>query len=341
MKHRSLYLGAAMLLCAGLLCLPGCSKKQPEAAGIAAWEQFQDSYEKIGFSYPQGWTLTADAGKYNVYNDSAAVEKFIDPKADAPDGVQLAVARERLEEPITLEAYVTTFKNDKEQAGWEVKKVETKKLDGTEARAITYVGAFDAKTKLTATRVVTLRDSLLYYVELSGYNDMYAPYAAVLDTAVATLRLPRQKTAEELANPALPSQEWTRFDNFAISIQHPDNFDPTTRAPKGDVQFDLELKGMRQDCSIRIDLRPAKGLTVEKVFEQNAGKFSAFSRGESKIDGVRALYLVERPAKDTERRVYFVVKNDKFARVFLTYNQPLKGAFLPVFERSLGTLRIK
>jgi hypothetical protein len=341
MKHGPFVLGLAVLLLTGIAGTPGCSSKKTEAAKIAAWERYQDPYEKIGFSYPQGWTLLADAGKFSVYNDSEAVEKFFDPKSDKKEGVQLIVGRERLDVLVPLDQYIETFQSEKKQSGWQVRAVEAKKIDGLDAKSVTYSGAYDAKTKIKTTRVVTIRDSILFYVEYSAFNDLFEPNQVVLDTALATLRLPRPKSKEELANPALPSSEFDRFDNFALTMTYPQNFDPSTPKPKGEVQFDLILKGMRQDCEIRVDVRPAKGLSVEKVFEQNAGKFSPIGKGESKIDGAKAPYLVVRPSKDTERRVYFVVKNDKFVRVFLTWYQPMKADYLPVFERAIGTLHIK
>jgi hypothetical protein len=39
--------------------------------------------------------------------------------------------------------------------------------------------------------------------------------------------------------------------------------------------------------------------------------------------------------------VYFVVKNDKFYRIIFNYYEPAKKDFLPAFEKSIASLRIK
>ena len=45
--------------------------------------------------------------------------------------------------------------------------------------------------------------------------------------------------------------------------------------------------------------------------------------------------------KDVASRAYFVVKNDKIYRVIFNYYAPAKKDFLPAFEKSVASIRIK
>ena len=181
----------------------------------------------------------------------------------------------------------------------------------------------------------------MYYIQYSGFNEFYDSYKVVFDSLLASVRLPKPKSAAETADPSVPSSEFDSFDNFAVKFQYPSNFDVATPRPKGENTFSAEVKGMRQDCSIRIDIFPAKGLTVEKVFEQNEKFYRATGKGSSTIDGLKAPYLSYAPMKGVDSRAYFVVKNDKVIRTIVNYHSPMKAQFLPAFERTVQSMKIK
>jgi hypothetical protein len=340
MNTRNRIAGALAALFLVLAFAPGC-KKTIEPVKIAEWERYSDAAYKISFAFPKGYSMMADPGRIKVYSSSIVAEKFFDHDPKKEDGIELIVSREKPETLPALAAYMDGYKKELTASGYKIREEGTAKLDGIDAKTLTFSGAYDSKTKVKTTRVVAIKDSLIFYVQYSAFNDYYEPYKAVFDTVMASLHLPKPKTAEEIANPALPSSELTTFENFAVKIQHPDNFDAATPKPKEPSTFSLELKGYRQDCSIRIDILPAKGLAVEKVFDQNQKFFKSNSRGETKIDGLKAMYLTYSPAKSIESRAYFVVKNDKVIRSILNYYQPMKADFLPVFERCIASLRIK
>ena len=340
MKTTFRLAGTFTILIIILALVPAC-KKTMEPVKIAEWDRYQDPVYKMSFTYPKGWTTTADPGRIKVYSSAEAAEKFFDPRSNKQDGVEVIIARDKSETPTTLDAYMASYKKDLTASGFQVRSEDVGKLDGIDARSITFSGAYDTDTKVKTTRIVTVKDSLVFFVQYSAFNDLYDPYKSVFDSALASVRLPRPKSAEELANPALPSTEFDSFDNFALKISYPNNFDAATPKPKAPSTFSLELKGYRQDCSIRIDILPAKGLTVEKVFEQNMKFFKAISKGESRIDGLKAMYLTYLPAKSIESRAYFIVKNDKVIRSILNYYQPMKANFLPAFERSISSLKVK
>jgi hypothetical protein len=100
-------------------------------------------------------------------------------------------------------------------------------------------------------------------------------------------------------------------------------------------------KVSRNDCTIDIDVRPAKKLTLAKVVEQNSKKIHETSKGTTKISGETSDYFNETPQRGIERRTYFVVKNDKFFRIILTYYVPMKKDFLPAFEKVVASMRLK
>jgi acyl-coenzyme A synthetase/AMP-(fatty) acid ligase len=72
---------------------------------------------------------------------------------------------------------------------------------------------------------------------------------------------------------------------------------------------------MRQMIMKNSDASMIKALAVEKVVEQNTGKFRGASAPKTTtVSGEKAMYLNYSPAKDVSSRVYFMVKNDKVYR---------------------------
>jgi hypothetical protein len=101
------------------------------------------------------------------------------------------------------------------------------------------------------------------------------------------------------------------------------------------------MRADRLDCSINIDVFDAKKLSVEKVWEQNKGRYNAKSTGQAKIDDQNAFYADYSPRKDINSRVYFAVKNDKVIRVTINYFAPQKDVYFPTFENMVKSIKLK
>lgn len=334
MKHT--LLGIALIVMVGLT---GCAKKEPLPA-ITGWEKNQDPYFKVRFDYPKGWFKGGESGKISFTSSEAAVGKFFDPTSkEAPDGAQLLVSYEKEDTLKTLEGYVEEDRADLNASGFNLKPVEPATVDGTPALKFGYNGRYSDKVAIEAIRVFIVKDSVLYKAVYWAFNEHFAPYKAAVDTFIATAELPRAKAAK--VDESLPSTIYDTHTDDYLSIQYPNNFNPTMPAPKGKVQFMLMLQGYRNDSNILIDVRPAEKLTLEKVVDQNAKSFKATSSGETTIDGQKAHFLNYSMSKGVASRVYFIVKNDKFYRIIFNYYEPAKKDFLPAFEKSIASLRIK
>jgi hypothetical protein len=334
MKHR--LLGIALVIVVGLT---SCSKKEP-LPPIKEWEKNQDPYFKVQFDYPKGWFKGGESGRITFTSSEAAATKFSDPTSrEAPDGAQIMVSYEKMDTVKTLDAYVEDERNDFTASGFTLKPIEQTSVDGVPSVKFGYTGRYTEKTVIEAIRVVTLKDSVLYKTTFWGFNEYFAPWTAVIDTFIATAVLPRAKAAK--VDESIPSTIYETISNDVLSISYPNNFNPTMPAPKGDVQFTMILGGYRNDSNILIDVRPAKKLTVEKVVDQNTKFYKPSSTGSTMIDGLKAPYLNYSMTKGVASRAYFVVKNDKIYRIIFNYYEPAKKDFLPAFEKSVASIRIK
>jgi hypothetical protein len=331
--------GLRLYLILALLFLVGCSRK-PHIPPVTEWTRFDDPLISVSFSYPKGWHLVTEGTTVSVYSSQGSVQKFFDPTSKGEEGAKIAVSYQRVDTISSVDQYVEGLRGELIAAGFTVQPLQTTTLEGLPARRLDYTGRFDERTVMTTLKVVCFSDSTLYTITYAAFNDYLTPYTVAFDSAVASFHIIKPK-AVTAADTSIPSKEFERFANAFLEISYPNNFNTGFPTPKGEIQFSLELRGYRQDSFVRIDLFPAKGLSVEKVLEQNSKFYKATSRGETTLDGVKTLFLNYRPTAGIESRVYFAVKNDKVCRIIINYYQPAKNVYLPVFEAVVASLRLK
>ncbi len=330
----------SLLLLLSILVLSVCGKKQ-EAIQITGWDRYLDPYYDMGFKHPQGWTIVPEGGRFAVFSSPEVMNRFYDYTIKGKDGIRLLVSTQKMDTLKTLDQYVADLKTDLTNSGFDVSATEAKTLADLPATQIHYGGYVDNQNRLEVIQVIAINDSNLYSVKYEAFNKLFAPYTMVYDTAVATLQLPQPKVFLADTDPSIPAAEFEKFENDKLSVSFPNNFDATFPKPKPPAEFSMNVKGYRQDSNIYLDIIPAKGLTAEKVVEQNAGKYKETSRGTATIDGIQTTYINYSPAKDIQSRVYFLVKNDKIYRIISNYYAPMRSMYLPAFDKTLASLKIK
>jgi hypothetical protein len=329
----------SLILLLGLfLILSGCAKKV-ETVNISGWEKYSDPLLKISFTHPAGWHLEQEGSKISFYSAVEVVNKFTQYTVEGKNGSRVVISMQKMVPSPTLQQCVDSLKVDLNNMGFEVSAAEPKTIHNLPATQLAYSGALDAKNKVQGIYTTAVRDSMIFTVRYEGFNESFASCKAALDSAVASLTLPVAKVKD--ADPSIPAPEMEPFENNFIKIMRPANFDANTPQPKAPSEFTLDITGYRKDSGIRVDIIPAKGLSQEKVLEQNAKFFKETSRGTAVVNGANVTYLNYSGGKDISSRVYFLVKNDKIYRTILNYYTPMRAAYLPVFEKVVGSLVIK
>ena len=329
------------MLCLAPLIWQGCAKKEVKP-NITGWEQFQDPYFKVTFSYPAGWYVVNEPGKVSIYNTQQASQKFFDPTSDNPPGVKIVITSEKDTLKETLDQYTKDFRDDKTQSGFDVKQTVEKTIEGLPATEVAYSGYYDKETKLSGIRAMAWKDSSFYDLTYEAFNNLYDPYKVVYDSVLASLTLPKARVIAKNVDPSLPLEEFDKYGNDVLEVAYPANFNPTIEKTKGEETFAMKIKGYREDCFVTIDVRPAKKLSLEKVVEQNSKSFAnAKSKVNTTLSGEKAVYMNFSPVKNIDGRVYFMVKNDKFYRVITYYYAPMKKSFQPAFDKVIASIRFK
>jgi hypothetical protein len=316
-----------------------CQKTGP--VKIAEWVKYDDPYFRVHFSYPKGWHITSSGDRVNVYPKQEVVDFFYDPNPRDASGVEVSIVYSKPEVLPVVKALADSDASEMKSVGYDVSGVIDTRVESEAAVQFSFKGTFSENAKIAGTKTYAVKDSFLYIISFKGFNKDYELHKEVFDTVFASIELPKPKTKAVVTDPEVPTEEFTTFENDYVKVAMPSNFEPSFPPIKGDIKFSILLKGYRMDCTIQIDQFPAKGLKVEKVFEQNSKFFKATGKGERVIDEQKAMYVDYAPTKTVASRAYFIVKNDKVYRILINYFVPKKDKFVPAFDKVLASLKLK
>ena len=314
--------------------IAGCEKKI-EPVPVGEMNQYKDPAYGFRLDYPKDWKQLGEAGKAKFAKSQEVMNKFLDPRS-GEEGAQV-VAEVIDYQGKTFDEILDSRKEDLKQIA-QLGANEKLTVGGKEATKVPYSIRVTSKTNITGYEIYVPGDTAIYMLDFEGWGDYYAAHAAVFDAMLKSFVLP-------VIVPKSPgiwqaSANLENYDSKFFTMKYPDNLN-FVQMNKGDRDLVMEMRADRQDCSIHIDVFGAKGLAVDKVWEQNKGRYKAKSTGEGTVDGLKSFWVEYTPAANINSRAYFVVKNDKVIRVTVNYFAPQKDVYFPVFDNCVKSLKLK
>jgi hypothetical protein len=336
MKTKTTILGTlvgAGCMALVVLFLAGCSGKQevtPVAVGVMA--EYVDPVLRAHVYHPQEWIPDIEAGRRaRFFSGEGVKERFLDPTGSYPDGAAIHVEIRRTR---SADSVVKSLLDEMTSIGFVVKEHDSVTVDGLRCPRYPYIGNFGGGIMLQGEHIYGITDTALYEITFAGFGTAYEAHRAVFDTSLTGFRFPRP--VEPGKDPTLPSELMAQYTGKMISFSYPDNFNFEQTSDTVVI-----LRGVRQDCSIRLDIFSAQGNDADKVREQNIGKFRRTSKGETTVSGLPAPYFTYPPTRQVERRFYFIVKDDKVYRLALDWYRPQRSEYLAAYGTMLKSLVIK
>jgi hypothetical protein len=204
---------------------------------------------------------------------------------------------------------------------------------------VPYVENWGGGTIITGHRVFFHADTMLFDLRFAGFGAHYQAYANVFEASLKSFQMPKPKVPGR--DETLPSETFTTYVTEYFSFEYPDNYNFTS-PPKGNYDLVVELRGaQRQDCSIRFDVFGAEGLDVDKVFEQNKGKYRIASSAKVSVGGKPAWMLTGSASGAVDRRVYFVVEDEKVIRITFDWFKPQRDDYLKAYDHVVSSIKFR
>jgi hypothetical protein len=270
-----------------------------------------------------------------MHNAPDVDKKFLDPLGVGAIGVKIGVTAEKNPDP---EGAIKKWRDDRIAENYQLQPNQAITVAGKTATRMPYSAAYDKRTVIHGHRIFIPLDSVLYDLSFEGFGDYYTAYAAVFEAALNAFQLP--KPVEKGRDATLPSETFTEYDAKMFTFLYPENFN-FTNPPKGKNELVIGLRGQRQDCNILIDVFSAQKLTLDKVVDQNKGRYKGATMGKATVGGEPAITLTLSATKEVERRVYFTVRNDKVIRITMDWYKPQRTEYLAAYDRVIGSIKFK
>jgi hypothetical protein len=329
-----LILFASLLI--SLLVLGGCGgEKKMEPVPVGEMDAYKDPAIGFHVAYPKGWVVNAQVGRASFYNQPEVDKKFLDPQSAGIPGVEISVRMEKNEDAAGA---AKKWRDDRTTEGFILQADQQLTVAGKPATKIPFEAHYDKSNVVWGHRIFIPLDSVLCELSFSGFGDRYATHAAIFEKVLASFELP--KPVEKGRDATLPSESFNEYDAKMFTFLQPENFSYVER-PKGKNDIVVGIRGVRQDCNILFDVFAAQGLTLEKVVNQNKGKYKGAVEGKATVAGLPAITLTMSATKDVDRRVYFAVRNDKVIRITMDWYKPQRAEYLAAYDKVISSIKFK
>jgi len=321
-----------------LFILIGCEKKI-EPIKVGEMNEYRDPAFGFKIKYPKEWKNFGEAGKAVFAKSQEVVNKFMDPRT-GEEGAQLTVLIVKYGAE-TADGLVSAGKEELKQTWQTIQLMPDEKITvaGKQATKVGYGIPVTSKKQISGYDIFIPGDSAMYKITCLGYGDQYSAHNDIYTAMINSFELPL--FVAKISDRWAPSSNMETYKSDFFTLLYPDNLEFVTVKKAAKDDFAMEMRADRLDCSIHIDVFGAQKLPVEKVWEQNKGKYNAKGTGQIQIDGQNAFWADYSPRKDIASRVHFLVKNDKVIRVTINYFAGQKDLYFPVFENMVKSLKLK
>ncbi len=336
--------GVMIIICAAIL-LNSCTKKA-DPTTITGMTTYTDSVRKFSLLYPSNWKariFKSDRIIINSDTTRAGSVRFTDFTTEGSPAAQI-ILRAIKSDGRSLDSIMrdTRIFEDK------IYKVENSTLDGAKAIKVTYEfpledGLFKGEQYFAMKDTATA--TMLSFDAFASTFDRYrANFDKILQSVkLAETYIPASQKADTIiqqAEPQPPSTTTRTITGTGFSIAIPDNF----RGERGKVVgtlYTVNYVGDRLDCSIQVDVFDAsKQSKLEKIVDDNKARYKATNSTSTTLGGVKAYSINYSFVKDVNSRVYFAIKGGKMFRVTINWFKPKEAEYLPVFERSVASVKL-
>lgn len=189
-------------------------------------------------------------------------------------------------------------------------------------------------------------DSLVTIVHIAAFGATFVDYKKEFDEILASVKVAQRPAVIAKAatatptGPEPPSDTLRSYSAPDFAIEIPQNFEGKKGQSSG--MSSMSFLGSRFDCTIQVDVFDAsKQNDLNKIVEQNKARYQGASPVSASINGLKAYSFSYNPAPNVAARAYFTVKGNKMFRITLNWYKPEQSVYLPLFERCLGTLKLK
>jgi len=168
----------------------GCNEGK-ERMVVQAGPMLEYTDPGIGFSiqYPEGWIVSAKAGRAYFYNDPHAEQRFLDPRGSHADGAVIAVTAKKAND---VAAAIEKFRGELAESGSVLGREEPVMIGKYQGIRLPYTARFEAQNVVQGYHILVAADSVLYDLGVAGFGDRFDAYTLVFEASLGSFQFPEQ-----------------------------------------------------------------------------------------------------------------------------------------------------
>ncbi|MBI5326027.1 MAG: hypothetical protein HZB41_12275 [Ignavibacteriae bacterium] len=307
---------------------------------------YEDAGVKFGIKHPQNWIVQAIPGsRVIIYSSKGAKDRFLQYDAEGKAGAKIDVYAKKLDSGKSLEDFMASTKMFDPKT---YSKPEKVKIDGVEGYKQTY--SFELSDGLMEGEVyyATKDGKYATAVFLEAFGGTLHGYHKYLEEIIASVKLAYEPSAKKpdtvLVEAAPPSQNLTTMGGDGYTILIPDNFTSTSGKSKDAIASRNYIGDRRADCNIQVDVIDAtKQQNLKKIVDddKNKVKYGNSNASATTLGGQQAYVFNYSPGRNVQSRAYFVIKGNKLFRITMNWFKGEEASYLPVFEKSIRSIKFQ
>lgn len=317
----------------------------PKPIPIEKLETHNDAITGFSIKYPANWMTSDQPGKrYVAFTNEQTRERFIDYNTNGFPGGKVDLIVMDID---TNRTFLDILEASKIFAP-ELYTTQEVTINGNPMHKLAYEFELEGGLFKGETYVGTKDSIVATVVTIESFDNTWEMYGSQFEEIVNSIQLaqkpenlPDTITVSEEAEP--PSENLTAKSGQGFTVRIPENFNAERLNTQG-TEYSVNYIGDRRgDCNIQVDILDSKGQTdLAKIVNDLKGSYSnASAPKEIQLGGKSAYSLNYQPTSEVKSRVYFALHNDKLYRITMNWYVPEQNDYLPVFEKSVSTLKFQ
>ena len=315
----------------------------PDPVEITKLKTYTDELVKFSVDYPENWVVTKQPGeRFVVFSANDAKSRFSKYDSEGFPCAIIDVYATKVDENKTVDTLIKKAKLFPE----EYYKETAVTVDGVQGKRFDY--GFELEGGIfKGVYIIASKDNLTYTsLRIEAFDGSWENYSENFDAIIKSFKLAetqqrKQDTIVNVEELPFPSEKLVAKKGNGFTISVPDNFYLGKAATKGTLTSNNYTGDRRADCNIMVDvLDGSKTSDLKKAATELAARYPGSSAiSATKLGGLDAYVTTWRPTKDVKGRVYFAKKGDKIFRVSINWYTPEESSYLPIFEKSLKSIK--
>lgn len=335
-----------LLLLAGLTLtiITSCGKSEADPVKIESLDTYTDPITGFSVKYPKNWIKNSSDGvRFVVFSHELGRKRFNKYDTEGFPVAKVDVIAADMSGGMTIDSIISKSMifdpNIYEIADVTIDGIPGKKLiysfplGGGMFNGMMYVAAKD-----------TLKATVL---TIESFDDSYETYKSSFDEIIASLKLakaPEPKKVDTIfqtEEAPLPSTTLAQRGGDGFEIGIPDNFKSENIGKAATALRAWSFLGDRRgDSFIKIETFDAsKQKDLKKIVDENKSSFGNGTPRSTTLGGQNAYVIDYKPGSSVKGRVWFVLKNNKMYRITINWFTGEEKDFLPVFEKSVASIK--